>query len=208
MTFQPRGIEHDHEIDLDGALEFINTLDLDDGQLIEHFQRPADAAAWLLEHHLIHPNDGRAWTAADLGHARAVRAALRDVVDSVVLDRAPSAESLRVVNETLEMGPRPHLDLDGSAVRIGHRHVASPASEALVPIAHALVAELASGRPDRFRICANDRCQWTFFDASPTGRRRWCDMKTCGNRAKAARHRARVRAQDAETAPASEARPA
>ncbi|HEX9739118.1 MAG TPA: CGNR zinc finger domain-containing protein, partial [Candidatus Limnocylindria bacterium] len=30
-------------------------------------------------------------------------------------------------------------------------------------------------------------------DRSPTGRRRWCDMRTCGNQAKAARHRARVR---------------
>ena len=211
MSFQPRGIEHDHEIDLEGALDFINTLDLDDGQLVEHFRQPADAAAWLLAHHLIHANDGHAWTAADLDHTRAVRAALRDVVDSVVLDRAPSAESLRVVNETLEMGPRPHLDLQDGVVRIGHRHASSPASEALVPIAHAIVGELASGRPDRFRICANDRCQWTFFDASPTGRRRWCDMKTCGNRAKAARHRARVRAHGAHdgagTASASGARP-
>ncbi|MBI3751594.1 MAG: CGNR zinc finger domain-containing protein [Chloroflexi bacterium] len=207
MTFQPRGIEHDHEIDLNGALDFINTLDLDDGVLVENFHEPADAAAWFLDHHLIHPHDGPAWTPADLEHARAVRSALRDVVDSVVLDRAPAAESLRVVNETLELGPRPHLDLDGETVRIGHRHVASPASEALVPIAHAIVAELASGRPDRFRICANDRCQWTFFDASPTGRRRWCDMKTCGNRAKAARHRARARAHDASPAPASEPRP-
>src|SRR5204862_168882 len=87
-------------------------------------------------------------------------------------------ESLRLVNQTLEMGPRPQLDLDGGSVRIGHRHVAPPSSEALVPIANAIVAELASGRPDRFRICANDRCAWTFFDASPTGRRRRCGWTT------------------------------
>jgi predicted RNA-binding Zn ribbon-like protein len=30
-----------------------------------------------------------------------------------------------------------------------------------------------------------------FFDGTKNGRRRWCDMGTCGNRAKAARHRAR-----------------
>jgi predicted RNA-binding Zn ribbon-like protein len=195
MTFQPQGIEHDHEIDLDGALDFINTLDLDDGQLVEHFQEPSDAVAWLLEHRLLHPTEAYAWTPSDLEHVKAVRAGLRDVVDSVVLERLPAPESLRLVNETLEMGPRPHLDLEGGEVRVGHRHVASPASEALVPIAHAIVAELASGRPERFRICANDRCQWTFFDASPTGRRRWCDMRTCGNRAKAARHRERIKAQ-------------
>jgi predicted RNA-binding Zn ribbon-like protein len=200
MSYQPPGIEHDHEIDLDGALDFINPLDLDDGQLVENFREPADAAAWLLQHRLLHPHDSHRWTSADLDHTRAVRAALRDVVDSVVLERTPDPASLRLVNETLEMGPRTQLDLDGGSVRIGHRHVASPASEALVPIANAIVTELASGRPERFRICANDQCAWTFFDASPTGRRRWCDMRTCGNRAKAARHRAKVREAEAASA--------
>jgi predicted RNA-binding Zn ribbon-like protein len=197
MTFQPRGIEHDHEIDLEGALDFLNTLDLDDGVLVEHFATPADVAGWLRDHRLVHESEAHRWTAADLERARAARAALRDVVDSTVLGRRPDPASLEVVNEILELGPRTRLELDGPAVRIGHRHVASPAAEALVPIANAIVTELASGRPERFRICANDRCGWTFFDASPTGRRRWCDMKTCGNRAKAARHRARVRASGA-----------
>jgi predicted RNA-binding Zn ribbon-like protein len=195
MTFRPQGIEHDHEIDLDGALDFINTLDLDDGVLVEHFQTPADAADWFREHRLIHDRDSHRWTAADLEHTRAVRAALREVVDGVVLDRPPSPESLRLVNEVLDYGPRPQLELKGGEIRIGHRHVSAPPSEALVPIAEAIVDELAAGRPDRFRICANDSCRWTFFDASPTGRRRWCDMKTCGNRAKAARHRAKVKGE-------------
>ena len=50
----------------------------------------------------------------------------------------------------------------------------------------------AHRRPtDRLRICANETCRWVFYDDSRTGRRKWCDMSTCGNRAKAARHRAR-----------------
>ena len=197
MTTGPHGADHDHAIDLDGALEFINTLDLDDGQLVEHFVEPADAATWLRDHGLIHDVEAGGWAAADLERTRAVRAALRDVVDSVVLERSPAAGSIRLVNEVLDLRPRQQLEIDDGALRIGHRHVASPASEALVPIAEAIVEELATGRPDRFRICANDRCRWTFFDASPTGRRRWCDMSTCGNRAKAARHRARVRSAEA-----------
>ena len=60
---------------------------------------------------------------------------------------------------------------------------------------------IASGDTDRLRVCANDQCRWIFYDSSRTGRRRWCDMATCGNRAKAARHRARQR----ESAPAVEA---
>ena len=57
--------------------------------------------------------------------------------------------------------------------------------------------ELTGGHPERIRICDNDRCRWVFYDTSRTGRRRWCDMATCGNRAKAARHRARAKAGEA-----------
>ena len=59
------------------------------------------------------------------------------------------------------------------------------------PAGRPLVSELTAGHPERIRICASDTCQWVFYDTSRTGRRRWCDMATCGNRAKAARHRAR-----------------
>jgi predicted RNA-binding Zn ribbon-like protein len=54
--------------------------------------------------------------------------------------------------------------------------------------------ELTAGHPERIKVCASDTCEWIFYDASRTSRRRWCDMATCGNRAKAARHRARERA--------------
>jgi predicted RNA-binding Zn ribbon-like protein len=40
--------------------------------------------------------------------------------------------------------------------------------------------------------CGSADCGWVF--ANPTGRRRWCRMALCGNRAKARRHAQRVRA--------------
>jgi predicted RNA-binding Zn ribbon-like protein len=45
-------------------------------------------------------------------------------------------------------------------------------------------------RIDRYRVrqCANDQCLWLFIDQSKGGTRRWCDMSSCGNRAKARRH--------------------
>ncbi len=188
---------HEHRIGLDAALDFINTLDLDDGQLVEHFKEPADAASWFTEHGLVHAEARSTWSGADLDQVRSVRSALRDVVDAVVEHRKPERASVDLVNATLENRRPPRLELDGTAVRIGHRHAEAPLSDALALVAEALVEELASGRPDRFRICANDRCRWTFFDSSPTGRRRWCDMATCGNQAKAARHRARAKAATA-----------
>lgn len=40
----------------------------------------------------------------------------------------------------------------------------------------------------RVRRCANHACLWLFIDGSKNGTRRWCDMASCGNRAKAHRH--------------------
>ena len=41
------------------------------------------------------------------------------------------------------------------------------------------------------RLCADERCGWVFLD--PSGRRRWCEMSVCGNRAKARRFAERHR---------------
>ena len=50
-------------------------------------------------------------------------------------------------------------------------------------------------RLDRLRVrrCANDECLWLFIDHSKGGTRRWCDMTSCGNRAKARRHYLRTK---------------
>lgn len=45
---------------------------------------------------------------------------------------------------------------------------------------------LASDQRAQLNVCG--RCSWLFLDPSPTRRRRWCSMATCGNRAKAQRH--------------------
>jgi predicted RNA-binding Zn ribbon-like protein len=184
---------HEHAIDLDAALDFLNTLELENGQVVDHLHKPADAAAWLEDHGLIHKGDERGWTAADLERTRRTRDALREVVDAVVEGRQPKTDAVEAVNQALDARPQPRLVIGDGRVEMGHRHVGSCAEEALVPIADVIVRELANGRPERFRICDNDTCRWTFFDASPTGRRRWCDMRTCGNRAKAARHRAKAK---------------
>jgi predicted RNA-binding Zn ribbon-like protein len=44
----------------------------------------------------------------------------------------------------------------------------------------------------RLRRCEGEDCGWLFLDSSKAGRRRWCDMTVCGNRAKARRHRAKI----------------
>ena len=63
----------------------------------------------------------------------------------------------------------------------------------LIPVVESAADALVSGELLRVRRCADARCARVFYDASRNGKRRWCEMATCGNRAKAARHRQKVR---------------
>jgi predicted RNA-binding Zn ribbon-like protein len=47
---------------------------------------------------------------------------------------------------------------------------------------------LTSDKLDRICRCAEEDCGWLFLDMSRNRSRKWCDMKDCGNRAKARRH--------------------
>jgi predicted RNA-binding Zn ribbon-like protein len=65
----------------------------------------------------------------------------------------------------------------------------------LWPVVRSAAALLVSDDLDRVGQCEDDRgCGYLFFDTSRNRTRRWCDMKSCGNRAKAQRFQARHQA--------------
>lgn len=63
----------------------------------------------------------------------------------------------------------------------------------LVPVIESAADALVHDETARVHRCAAPRCGRVFYDASRNGKRRWCEMATCGNRAKAARHRQKIK---------------
>ena len=201
--------DHKHEMSLDDTFDFLNTTELESGSLVDHFATFDDAASWLIERGICHGGRGPAALRAGglgedeaLARVRTVRTALREVAHAVAHERPPDSSALAEVNRTIQARERTELVRSTDGVSVGHRHVGDPLDDALARLADPLVREIGAGRADRVRICANDTCRWVFYDESRAGRRRWCDMATCGNRAKAARHRARVKARADEGASA------
>jgi predicted RNA-binding Zn ribbon-like protein len=200
---KPTGLGHAHDVDLDDTFDFLNTDDTDNGFPAERLPTLDSALDWFVDRGVIHTEGAdrvRQQAAAheesmtrDLARIHRVRSALREVARAITEHRTPKASSLDTINRALharqviELVPAP----DGCTV--DHRHVGDPIDDALARLADPLVVELTDGHPDRIKICASETCEWIFYDASSTSRRRWCDMATCGNRAKAARHRARER---------------
>jgi predicted RNA-binding Zn ribbon-like protein len=49
---------------------------------------------------------------------------------------------------------------------------------------------LANHEMERIKICANSDCRWVFHDPTKARTKRWCNDRTCGNRARVRRARA------------------
>jgi hypothetical protein len=91
--------------------------------------------------------------------------------------------------------------IDAETRRLGVGLVPDPHGEAIAAwdlgddpelplraIVQAAAGMLTSPVSRHVRACPGTGCGWLFHD--PRGRRRWCVMAVCGNRAKAARHAA------------------
>ncbi len=190
-------LPHQHEASLEASLDFVNTLEFSRASDVEHLPDARAAAGWLTGHGLVHAADAERALRdpAALERLRSVRSAMRELVEAAVDGRAADGAAVAEVNRALRARSVLQLEPASDGITLGHRHVGDPVDDALGALIEPLAREIAAGRRDRLRVCANDSCRWAFFDESRTGRRRWCDMSTCGNRAKAARHRARRRSE-------------
>ena len=199
----PTDPNHAHEVSLEGTFDFLNTDDLENGFPLDKLPTLDAALSWFVERGVIHSEGADRWRALanakpsaaehELARIHDVRTALREVAMSIAEERAPDAAALDTVNRALHARQVIELMPGPDGLHVDHRHVGDPIDDALARLADPLVSELTGGHPERIRICDNDRCGWLFYDSSRTGRRRWCSMATCGNQAKAARHRARAK---------------
>jgi predicted RNA-binding Zn ribbon-like protein len=178
------------------ALDLVNTLRERWRRRVETLVTAGDLERWLVEAGVMADDADVAVTPEVLAEARALREAIDACVTALVEGRpAPPAAVRRIDGWLKYAGARPALLLDPDGVpALGERGEGHSPRRALGEVA--LDAARMLGDPAeraRVRICASDTCSARFYDRSPAGRRRWCSMRTCGNEAKARRHRARVR---------------
>lgn len=106
----------------------------------------------------------------------------------------PPARDLEVFNSALAQTPRRlGISARGGAYSWVVAVPSATLGGALAPVIWSAADLLSRANERRIRRCANDKCRWVFVDRSKGGTRRWCDMNSCGNRAKAHRHYAKSR---------------
>ncbi len=159
-------------------LESANILDLEraSGMRRRALQQPAGAAAALVD-------------------ARRVRAAMRALAERGAQSEKIRWDALAEINRVLGRSAgtrRLESRADGTFAR-AFVPVGDAFAGLIIPVVESAADSLIAGELPRVRRCGDPRCSRVFFDATRNGRRRWCDMATCGNRAKAARFRERER---------------
>ncbi len=167
---------------------------------VEKLNSYADLLSWAVQSgDITSPDARRLLNAANHSPSKAkaalrkaceLRQAIYNTFAAIATDSAPKTEDLDILNKYWKASAshRSVSPLNGSFQQIWTSDPADELDRPLWPIA-ASAAELMTGEQlGHVRQCASEKCSWLFLDQSRNRSRRWCDMKVCGNRAKAKRH--------------------
>jgi predicted RNA-binding Zn ribbon-like protein len=181
------------------CLDFVNTLDdrpsSEPKELLAQYE---DLARFGEDTEILEPEEADRLVAfsksAPSQAQRALRAAvqLREAMYAIfwaVIHKKPApSAAVSTLNQFVQLAAR-HSRLVETRRHFEWRFdSASDDLEApLWAITRSAAELLASDQLAFVRACSSQTCQWLFLDTSKNHRRRWCDMKLCGNRAKVAR---------------------
>ncbi|HUA47637.1 MAG TPA: CGNR zinc finger domain-containing protein [Solirubrobacteraceae bacterium] len=168
---------------------FVNTLDLEDGT--DLLGDPRTARDWLVDARLLDP--AARPSASGLELAREMRESLRRLlrrdghavggIDDVELTPLRKVAATRRARLTVG---------EGGAIELENARN-QDLGDALFQLLLIVHGAQEDGTWERLKVCANDECQWAFFDRSRNQQGNWCDMAVCGNRLKNRQLRARRR---------------
>jgi predicted RNA-binding Zn ribbon-like protein len=121
-----------------------------------------------------------------------LRESVYRIFSACVNRKTPTVQDLDRLNHELSIALS-HIQISNPSSKFSWSwsKMDSPLEWILWPVSRSAAELLTSNRLQRVRQCSE--CRWLFMDSSRNASRRWCDMKICGNRAKARRYYARLR---------------
>jgi predicted RNA-binding Zn ribbon-like protein len=168
------------------VLDFLPTLAERGHADVEQLNAPGDLADWAVQAGIV--DRPPRVDAAGLRRAKELREAMYRLVRALIEHGDPQEADREMVNAAAAE-PLPALRLDPDGV-----HRTGDTGAILAALARDLLELHDSDDRHALRRCADEHCTRPFIDRSRGMRRRWCGMRGCGDRAKAAAYRQRQRA--------------
>jgi predicted RNA-binding Zn ribbon-like protein len=123
-----------------------------------------------------------------LKRAVAIREAMFRIFKAVAEDASPEDEDLVSLSAAVaDAQNHAQIVLKANGFIWDWAGIAGDLDRMLWPVVRSAADFLTSDELDTVRVCASDSCDWLFLDTSKNHSRRWCNMKSCGNREKARR---------------------
>jgi predicted RNA-binding Zn ribbon-like protein len=192
------------------GLDFLNSVATPVDAPVDWLESGDGLVAWLAQADLIPASALRALAAqaapGELDKVAEQARALREWFRGFVRKHmgrplsAKAIDDLKPLNEFLARDEKfsqvaKRRDSDGARLKLETmRRWRSPES-LLLPIAEALAQCVCDEDFADIKACEGYRCTLIFADHTRRRLRRWCSMATCGNRAKQAAHRHRLKAE-------------
>lgn len=182
------------------SLDFTNTLeDRLEAKPTEMLNTYSDLLAWSFQVQIMTERDvqllqekaERSPGEAEqtLQRAREMREALFRIFLEVANGTTVAQDDMDIFNAYLSGAlARACLVVDGDAFAWDWKREGVVFEQMFWPILRSAAHILTTEERENIRVCASDDCNWLFYDTSKNHTRRWCNMKTCGNRAKAKGH--------------------
>jgi predicted RNA-binding Zn ribbon-like protein len=124
-----------------------------------------------------------------------LREAIYRIFSALAASEPLADKDLALLNRMLAEAPRREkLAYAEGGYAWATRRIDISAASLLAPVLWSAADLLTHADRRQVRRCANDACLWLFVDESKAGTRRWCDMSSCGNRAKSRRHYLKTKA--------------
>ena len=167
------------------ALDFVNTVGNRLGDARDDLPDVAALNRWARRAGVLRGGARCAATPRQLARIRGIREELHRLFRPLASGLPPDQRALdRLGGRLARLAARRELRSAAGKVSWEWRIPAGDPDRIIAPILESAAALLVSRHVARIRECDGAGCGWLFVDRSPAGRRRWCSMLDCGNRAK------------------------
>ncbi len=169
-------------------MDLVNSEEWDTfGRLTDHLNDPEWVPYLLRQWHYAKPSR----EVVPITKLKTLRTALRTSLQALFHGKPIPPPRLRALNDVLNLKGKQRLFQRQNGLRVEFVPDRSGWRWILAEVARSFVETIATGESTRVKICRNDDCRWVFYDQTKAKTRCWCSSKSCGNRERVRRARAR-----------------
>jgi predicted RNA-binding Zn ribbon-like protein len=157
------------------------------GERTDHLNNSAWIPYFLRQWHFAKPPG----SPAPIERLKYLRATLRKSCQALSAGKPIPPAERRILNQAMNITGKRQLFERQNGLQVEFVPAKYGWDWILAETARSFADTLGSYETGRIKICRNDDCRWVFYDRTKGKTRCWCSDKSCGNRERVRRARAR-----------------